>query len=1081
MSDNSFWFHEAVQEFLENGYSVIPVLEDKRPACKWAEFREKRIKIDEIGRYWNGTEKLGLICGCEFGMVEVVDVDDGEVWDDLIELVENEIGLDGFLLEQSPNGYHIIYKSKYVEGPRKLAMTEDGKVRIETRGRGSYIICAPSNGYNVISGGFGELRELDKEEREKLLEICKGFDEKTTRITPTNHALQAQPVSGGSEASGGSRVAACGEGNVDCSECDNKSEHKDSCGTRNVGDCKCDCDEENEPKERKRIKRWGDWIEELMGVEICSEVLGELGWKMVGVGSDGKGSTYWRRPGKDSGSGSGELFLDGRFQVYTTNDKVFEAGQYGTFAVVGLGKFNGDWEKASEWCYGKLIEGGYKDGVLGNGIWMSVDEVRDVFLDWIGDWDGLEKEIRKAVVYSGLSEKEVWDIIEEIGRCWRDWRNEEKGLGDEDKDGLEEVLENVFADGFFGGGDPNWRKKRKVVRVVGGKFNEMSRKVHIGLVREMERVWNEGGKGLGESGYYKYMGKVGYVEGERLWSEGNHGVGWGGFLPWDADGLKSRIEESFRFVKWVKSAGDGGDWVDCNVVGDVCRLLAKGGGMDEGIAHGKRIPEIVGVVDRPVWVRKRGTVGFSGGYDFDSGLYFRRGFNGQVWEEVREWDWDKCWSELVRVVEDVLFLSDEEIVRRCDRMEREEIFRNMDRNPQSKSGNRALQAQSVSGGSKASGGSRIVAWGEGNVDSSCGSGDTKSEHKESYDGRNAGGNGSGRRFGESQFVGWLMSYVLGQAFDGGRPAWSVIGNLPGTGKSTLIDIFSGIIWGEEGIGGSLDWPRDKNEREKVINGALLAGQGKLLFDNIEAGTEVSDGRIAEMLTSGKVRVRRLGGSDLFDCKVRGMVIFSGNGLTLSEEIARRTNVVMLEAPFRGVERRKVKNPWVVREVVQRSEELYCCVLRLVELAVQIYEEEGLMVEKESGFRGFFDEYVRNSIWVREGVDILAGMGSMSGAMSEESSAERQSLMLLKKIFGNNEFTTGDVFELIQDDGVVDNDEDVKGLRESLLMLNGRADKNLMSLGKAIGKLVNQPISGEDGSKLRKWKSCGVMKMRISRR
>jgi putative DNA primase/helicase len=62
-------------------------------------------------------------------------------------------------LESTPNGNHILYRSKEIGGNQKLASkfnpnTGETKTRIETRGEGGFLVVAPSSGYILKEGSF---------------------------------------------------------------------------------------------------------------------------------------------------------------------------------------------------------------------------------------------------------------------------------------------------------------------------------------------------------------------------------------------------------------------------------------------------------------------------------------------------------------------------------------------------------------------------------------------------------------------------------------------------------------------------------------------------------------------------------------------------------------------------------------------------------------------------------------------------------------------------------------------------------------------------------------------------------------
>ena len=63
-----------------------------------------------------------------------------------------------------------------------MAKGINDKVLIETRGEGGFIVCDPSDGYELQSDGLDCIPTITVEEREKLLFICRTLSEKTISI-----------------------------------------------------------------------------------------------------------------------------------------------------------------------------------------------------------------------------------------------------------------------------------------------------------------------------------------------------------------------------------------------------------------------------------------------------------------------------------------------------------------------------------------------------------------------------------------------------------------------------------------------------------------------------------------------------------------------------------------------------------------------------------------------------------------------------------------------------------------------------------------------------------------------------------
>jgi putative DNA primase/helicase len=183
------------------GLSLVPVKSDgtKEPLVKWGRYQQEQPPA-ELLRSWFDQQPEGfcVICGCND--VEALEIDEPSTYQAFVdtadaaglgELIER---LTAGYFERSPGmGYHWLYRCNAVGRNEKLAERPDPteehpnqrKALIETRGRGGYIIVAPSGGgvhpsgdsYTLISGGFEQIATITPAERDALFELARGFDE----------------------------------------------------------------------------------------------------------------------------------------------------------------------------------------------------------------------------------------------------------------------------------------------------------------------------------------------------------------------------------------------------------------------------------------------------------------------------------------------------------------------------------------------------------------------------------------------------------------------------------------------------------------------------------------------------------------------------------------------------------------------------------------------------------------------------------------------------------------------------------------------------------------------------------------
>ena len=207
------------------GLCALPAVrrgDEKRPAlASWKMYQSRLPTGDELGAWFaepvgasGGDTSMCLVCGSISGNLEMIDFDNwdgggGEAFDAWRAAVEAEIpGLvDRLVIETTPSGgRHVVYRCESpVCGNTKLAqrwIESDGPepivvgakeyvprrdavsgvwhaavTMIETRGEGGLFLCAPSEGYELLSGDLADPPVITAEERDVLLGAAWALDE----------------------------------------------------------------------------------------------------------------------------------------------------------------------------------------------------------------------------------------------------------------------------------------------------------------------------------------------------------------------------------------------------------------------------------------------------------------------------------------------------------------------------------------------------------------------------------------------------------------------------------------------------------------------------------------------------------------------------------------------------------------------------------------------------------------------------------------------------------------------------------------------------------------------------------------
>ena len=184
---------KAAHYYTKQGFSVIPIGDNKRAVFPWTEYQTRIITPEEINAQFNNdrAKNIAIIGGAVSGGLEIIDVDlkydvTGTLWTRLQEALKDLLPLLYFVRTKS-GGYHLYYRCEEVQGNQKLAMRNATKeelketphakevVLIETRGEGGYVLAPPSEGYTKEKEF--KVNVITLEQRDSILAICRSFNE----------------------------------------------------------------------------------------------------------------------------------------------------------------------------------------------------------------------------------------------------------------------------------------------------------------------------------------------------------------------------------------------------------------------------------------------------------------------------------------------------------------------------------------------------------------------------------------------------------------------------------------------------------------------------------------------------------------------------------------------------------------------------------------------------------------------------------------------------------------------------------------------------------------------------------------
>lgn len=153
---------------------------------------------------------------------------------------------------------------------------------------------------------------------------------------------------------------------------------------------------------------------------------------------------------------------------------------------------------------------------------------------------------------------------------------------------------------------------------------------------------------------------------------------------------------------------------------------------------------------------------------------------------------------------------------------------------------------------------------------------------------------------------------------------------PGTGKSFLCDVASGVVTGRRcpvtTAGAS------EEEAEKRLGALLLDGTPMVSIDNVNG--ELAGDALCQMVERTLIQVRILGQSRMATVPVRTIVLATGNNITLRGDLVRRALACRLDAGVERPELRQFSSNPMARVLEDRGTYLGACltILRAYKLA-----------------------------------------------------------------------------------------------------------------------------------------------------
>ena len=131
----------------------------------------------------------------------------------------------------------------------------------------------------------------------------------------------------------------------------------------------------------------------------------------------------------------------------------------------------------------------------------------------------------------------------------------------------------------------------------------------------------------------------------------------------------------------------------------------------------------------------------------------------------------------------------------------------------------------------------------------------------------------------------IFTLLLRPAIDGNVPLFIMLANLPGSGKTLLLELVVSLVFGDQHWS-TFPYVSSEDEIRKRITTALMEGQPVIVIDNAE-GT-VNSPALASAVTSRRWKDRILGGNTNASLVNGSSFIMNGNNLTTGDDLNRRS-------------------------------------------------------------------------------------------------------------------------------------------------------------------------------------------------
>jgi hypothetical protein len=297
---------------------------------------------------------------------------------------------------------------------------------------------------------------------------------------------------------------------------------------------------------------------------------------------------------------------------------------------------------------------------------------------------------------------------------------------------------------------------------------------------------------------------------------------------------------------------------------------------------------------------------------------------------------------------------------------------------------------------------------------------------------------SANRASFANVVGMLLTILLRNIIPDITPIFLVKAAAAGTGKTLETKIVILAITGRPAALSTL--PDSEEELSKVLLSVVLEGGGYFILDNVNR--RLNSGTLAAVVTSGVLRGRILGKSEMMTVTARTPIVITANNPDMSRELARRCVTIELSCDLENpAQRTGFKHPDIERYVLQNRARILRAAFTLARAWFTAGKPAG---EKSMGSFEVWDRII-GGILANAGISGFLENAEEFFQVSDSDSEDFRGFLeewYLK--YGENPVPVTDILPLARAAGLMDERKSEGSQKRTLGKLLGRKENTVLA-------------------------------------